>query len=147
LRSTSPASGGRGRPFGETYCFRKGALRSSGTPVFADVWKKGHFAFEYKKKSLGEALKRPSQYAWNLENPPLNVVCDTNAIKNVTARTNTPSKTFDLTLDDLADPEKFEILHAVVRRKLRIGDEYVVLSSRFTRTASEPKPISSAIGS
>jgi hypothetical protein len=45
-------------PSGERYCFEKGALKSSGTPGFADVWKKGHFAFEYKKKkkSLGEAL-------------------------------------------------------------------------------------------
>ncbi len=74
-------------PSGERYCFEKGALKSSGTPGFADVWKKGHFAFEYKKKkkSLGEALKQLSQFAWNLENPPLNVVCDTNAIRIVTA--------------------------------------------------------------
>jgi hypothetical protein len=102
-------------PAGERYCFEKGALKASGNPGFADVWKKGYFAFEYKKKkkNLGEALKQLSQYAWNLENPPLNVVCDTNLIRIVTAWTNTPSKTFDLTLDDLADPEKFAILHAV----------------------------------
>lgn len=43
----------------------------------------------------------------------MNVVCDTNAIRIVTAWTNTLSKTFDLTPDDLADPEKFAILHAV----------------------------------
>ncbi len=102
-------------PTGERYCFEKGALKSSGNDGFADVWKKGYFAFEYKKKkkNLNEALKQLSQYAWNLESPPLNVACDTNAIKIVTAWTNTPSKTFDLTLDDLADPEKFAILHAV----------------------------------
>ena len=102
-------------PTGETYCFEKGALKSSGNPGFADVWKKGFFAFEYKKKkkNLGEALKQLSQYAWNLENPPLHVVCDTNVFKVVTAWTNTPSRTFDLTLDDLADPEKLAIVHAV----------------------------------
>jgi type II restriction/modification system DNA methylase subunit YeeA len=102
-------------PAGKRYCFEKGAAKSYGNPGFADVWKQGYFAFEYKKKkkNLGEALKQLSQYAWNLENPPLNVVCDTNAIKIVTAWTNTLSKTFDLTLDDLADPEKFAILHAV----------------------------------
>jgi hypothetical protein len=102
-------------PSGERYCFEKGALKSSGKPGWADVWKKGYFAFEYKKKwkSLGEALKQLSQYAWNLENPPLNVVCDTNAIRIVTAWTNTPSLTFDLTLDDLADPQKSAILRAV----------------------------------
>ena len=102
-------------PSGEHYCFEKGALKSSGTHGFADVWKKGYFAFEYKKKkkNLGEALKQLSQYAWNLEHPPLNVVCDTNAIKIVTTWTNTLPLTFDLSLDDLADPEKFAILHAV----------------------------------
>ena len=95
-------------PSGEHYCFEKGAPKSSGTPGFADVWKQGYFGFEYKKKkkSLGEALKQLSQYAWNLEKPPLNVACDTNALRIVTAWTNTLSKTFDLTLDDLADPEK-----------------------------------------
>jgi hypothetical protein len=110
-------------PSGERYCFEKGALKSSGTPGFADVWKKGYFAFEYKKKkkNLIEALKQLSQYAWNLENPPLNVVCDSNAIRIVMAWTNTLSKTFDLSLDDLADPEKLAILHAVFRdqEKLR----------------------------
>lgn len=102
-------------PTGESYCFKKGSLKSSGTPGFADVWKRGFFAFEYKKKkrNLSEALKQLSQYAWNLENPPLNVVCDTNTIRIVTVWTNTPSRTFDLTLDDLADPEKFAVLHAV----------------------------------
>src|SRR5580700_2198938 len=30
-------------PSGERYCFEKGALKSSGRPGFADVWKKGHF--------------------------------------------------------------------------------------------------------
>ena len=44
-------------PFGETYCFDKGALKSSGTPGFADVWKKGHFAFEYKKKKKTSARR------------------------------------------------------------------------------------------
>ncbi len=73
----------------------RGALKSSGTPGFADVWKQGHFGFEYKKKkkNLGEALKQLSQYAWNLENPPLNVACDTIATRIVTVWTNTLSKT------------------------------------------------------
>jgi hypothetical protein len=59
-------------PSGRDYCFEEGALKSS-VPGFADVWKKGYFAFEYKKKNriLGEALKQLSQSVWNLENPPL----------------------------------------------------------------------------
>ncbi len=143
-------------PTGERYCFEKGALKSSGTPGFADVWKKGFFAFEYKKKkkNLGEALKQLSQYAWNLENPPLNVVCDTNLIRIVTAWTNTPSKTFDLTLDDLADPEKFEILHAVFHdpEKLRghmtramltkeAADKFSGLAQRFLSRGHAPEAV------
>ena len=33
-------------PTGEWYCFEKGAIKSTGHPGFADVWKKGFFAFE-----------------------------------------------------------------------------------------------------
>lgn len=52
-------------PSGKRYCFEKGAAKSYGNPGFADVWKQGYFAFEYKKKkkNLGEALKQLSQYA------------------------------------------------------------------------------------
>ncbi len=143
-------------PSGERFCFEKGALKSSGNPGFADVWKRGYFAFEYKKKkkNLGEALKQLSQYAWNLENPPLNVVCDTNAIRIVTAWTNTPSRTFDLTLDDLADPEKFAILHAVFHdpEKLRghmtremltkeAADKFSGLAQRFQSRGHAPEAV------
>jgi restriction-modification enzyme MmeI-like protein len=143
-------------PSGERYCFEKGALKSAGTPGFADVWKQGYFAFEYKKKkkSLGEALKQLSQYAWNLENPPLNVVCDTNVIRIVTAWTNTLSKTFDLTLDDLADPEKFAILRAVFHdpEKLRghmtremltkeAADKFLGLAERLQSRGHPPEAV------
>ena len=45
---------------------------------FADVWKKGCFAFEYKgkKKNLDEAYKQLLRYRESLLNPPLLVVCD-----------------------------------------------------------------------
>ncbi len=143
-------------PSGERFCFEKGALKSSGNPGYADVWKKGYFAFEYKKKrkNLGEALKQLSQYAWNLENPPLNVVCDTNLIRIVTAWTNTPSKTFDLSLDDLAEPEKFAILHAVFHdpEKLRghmtremltkeAADKFSGLAQRFQSRGHAPAAV------
>ena len=143
-------------PSGQNYCFEKGALKSSGNPGFADVWKKGYFAIEYKKKkkNLCEALKQLSQYAWNLENPPLNVVCDTDLIRIVTAWTNTPSKTFDLSLDDLADPEKFAILRAVFHdpEKLRghmtremltkeAADKFSGLAQRFQSRGHSPEAV------
>jgi hypothetical protein len=45
---------------------------------FADVWKKGCFAWEYKgkKKNLDEAYRQLLRYRESLLNPPLLVVCD-----------------------------------------------------------------------
>jgi hypothetical protein len=45
---------------------------------FADVWKKGCFAWEYKgkKKNLDEAYKQILRYRESLLNPTLLVVCD-----------------------------------------------------------------------
>ena len=45
---------------------------------FADVWKKGCFAWEYKgkKKNLDEAYGNLLRYRESLLNPPLLVVCD-----------------------------------------------------------------------
>ncbi|HET8777911.1 MAG TPA: hypothetical protein VFN76_09640 [Candidatus Limnocylindria bacterium] len=37
-------------PTGEYYAFEKGATKATGDEGFADVWKKGHFAWEYKGK-------------------------------------------------------------------------------------------------
>ena len=37
-------------PSGETYCFERGAYRDAGGDGWADVWKRHHFAWEYKGK-------------------------------------------------------------------------------------------------
>lgn len=44
-------------PTGETYTFERGVTKTSGGQGWADVWKKGYFAWEYKKthKSLDDA--------------------------------------------------------------------------------------------
>jgi hypothetical protein len=102
-------------PAGERYCFEKGAMKSTGNPGWADVWKKGFFAFEYKKrkKNLKEAQDQLARYAWHLENPPIHVACDTNLIRVITAFNNAPTRTFDIALDDLARHESRAILEAV----------------------------------
>jgi hypothetical protein len=66
-------------PTGERFTFEKGATKTGGGEGFADVWKRGYFAFEYKKRkrNLDEALAQLVRYAAALENPPLQVVCDT----------------------------------------------------------------------
>ncbi|MCY4368331.1 MAG: hypothetical protein OXF41_02690 [bacterium] len=37
-------------PFGESYCFERGARKDTGGDGWADVWKRHHFAWEYKGK-------------------------------------------------------------------------------------------------
>src|SRR5450759_4461588 len=65
-------------PTGSWYAFEKGAEKFDGRDGFADVWKKGFFAWEYKgkRKDLKAALRQLVDYKDALENPPLLVVSD-----------------------------------------------------------------------
>ena len=65
-------------PTGDCYAFEKGAEKTGGGDGFADVWKSGYFAWEYKgkRKDLAAAYTQLLQYREALENPPLLVVCD-----------------------------------------------------------------------
>jgi type II restriction/modification system DNA methylase subunit YeeA len=102
-------------PRGESFTFEKGVTKTGGGDGFADVWKKGFFAWEYKKKkrNLDDALAQLVRYAAALENPPLQVACDTDRFLIRTAWTNTVPKAYEFTLDDLGEPKNLEILHAV----------------------------------
>jgi len=102
-------------PVGEWFTFEKGVAKTGGGDGFADVWKKNFFAWEYKKKkrNLDDALGQLVRYAAALENPPLQVACDTDRLVIRTAWTNAVPKTYELTLDDLADPRRLDILHSV----------------------------------
>lgn len=102
-------------PTGEWFTFEKGVTKTGGGEGFADVWKRNHFAWEYKKKkrNLNVALEQLVRYAAALENPPLQVACDTDRFVIRTAWTNAVPETYDLTLEDLADPKKLDILHSV----------------------------------
>jgi type II restriction/modification system DNA methylase subunit YeeA len=102
-------------PLGEWFTFEKGVTKTGGGDGFADVWKKGFFAWEYKKKkrNLDDALAQLVRYAAALENPPLQVACDTDRFLIRTAWTNAVSKTYELTLEELSEPQKLDILHAV----------------------------------
>src|SRR5258708_8894443 len=77
-------------PIGEWFTFEKGVAKTGGGDGFADVWKKGFFAWEYKKKkrNLDDALGQLVRYAAALENPPLQVACDTDRFLIRTAWTN-----------------------------------------------------------
>jgi hypothetical protein len=102
-------------PTGESFTFEKGVTKTGGGEGFADVWKKDFFAWEYKKRkrNLDEALVQLVRYAAALENPPLQVVCDTDRFLIRTAWTREVPKTYEFALEDLADPTNLSILHSV----------------------------------
>ena len=99
----------------DSYCFEKGAEKVGGGQGFADVWRKGAFAWEYKgqKANLGAALRQLQAYVLDLQNPPYLVVSDMARIEVHTNWTNTVSRTYAFTLDDLLAPETLNILRQV----------------------------------
>ena len=100
-------------PTGERYCFERGARKDEGGEGWADVWKRHHFAWEYKGKhaNLDAAFRQLRQYALALENPPLLIVSDMVRFRIRTNWTNSVSRIHEFTLVDLSD--------AAVRNKLK----------------------------
>jgi len=99
-------------PRGEWFAFEKGAKKTGGGDGWADVWRRHCFAWEYKgkHKDLNAALRQLQQYALALDNPPLLIVSDMETIEIHTHFTNTVNVTHRLTLDDLANPAKLDLL-------------------------------------
>ena len=103
----------------DNYCFERGLNRTGSgnlhTNGFADVWLRGHFAWEYKApgKRLDVALKQLMMYALALDNPPLLVVSDRQQIEIHTHFTGTPSECHRFSLDDLHRPELQQRLRAL----------------------------------
>jgi len=95
-------------PDGSAYAFEKGATKATGGAGWADVWRKGCFAWEYKSKSkdLDAAYQQLPQYSGALENPPLLVVSDIARITIRTNYTNSVQQRHEIRLDDLTDPAK-----------------------------------------
>lgn len=100
---------------GDWYCFERGASKTAGGEGWADVWKRGHFGWEYKgkRKDLKAAFAQLQQYAVALENPPLLVVSDMDRIIVHTNWTNTVSETHEIKLAELTNPHKRELLRWV----------------------------------
>ena len=74
--------------------------KTGGGEGWADVWMKGKFAWEYKRKrrSLLEAYQQLLRYREDLENPPLLVVCDLNRFEVHTNFTGTAKRVYDFDL-------------------------------------------------
>jgi len=98
-----------------SYCFERGAGKASGGDGWADVWKRGHFGWENKRpgRDLRAALKQLTDYALELENPPLLVVSDRERIEIHTAFTGYPDQPRTITIADIGQPENLQILRWV----------------------------------
>lgn len=92
-------------PKGDWFTFEKGASKTSGGEGWADVWRKGCFAWEYKgrRKDLKAAFNQLLQYSVALENPPLLIVSDMDRILIHTNWTNTVQEVHEIALEDLLD--------------------------------------------
>jgi len=90
---------------------------SKGDYGFVDVWWRGKFGWEYKRKgkytSLDEAYRQLCQYREALENPPLLIVCDIARIEIHTNFTGTAKVVHTIELDRLAEPESLDLLRRV----------------------------------
>ena len=128
-------------PAGDSYCFERGARKDSGGDGWADVWKRGFFAWEYKgrRADLDAAFNQLRQYALALENPPLLIVSDMVRFRIRTNWTNSVSKTHELTLDDLADGEARDRLKWAMSdpERLRPGETRQMVTERAAATFAE----------
>ncbi|QQP88766.1 class I SAM-dependent DNA methyltransferase [Skermanella sp. TT6] len=102
-------------PTGENYAFERGATKTTGGEGWADVWKRGCFAWENKgkRKDLRTAYAQLQQYAVALDNPPLLVVCDMETIEIHTNWTNTVHQIYRIGIEDLREAHHRATLKAV----------------------------------
>jgi len=143
-------------PTGAVYTFEKGATKTTGGKGWADVWKRGCFAWEYKgkHKDLTAAFAQLQQYGPVLENPPLLVVSDMERIEVHTNWTNTLAVVHRIDIDDLRDAGKRDILKWVfsdperlkpgrTRRELTedVAREFAQLAWKLQSRGHEPQAV------
>jgi type II restriction/modification system DNA methylase subunit YeeA len=109
LNESTPA---QADPLGEKFCFERGARKTGGGDGWADVWKKGFFAWEYKgkHKDLDVAYAQLQRYAIALENPPLLVVSDMARIEIHTNFTNTVHEKHVIPITEIGAEHNLRIL-------------------------------------
>ena len=125
-------------PSGETYCFERGARKDTGGAGWADVWKRHHFAWEYKSQhsDLDAAFQQLRRYALALENPPLLIVSDMLRFRIYTNWTNSVSRIHEFGLDDLVDGANRDRLKWAFSdpERLRPGETRHALTERVAAT-------------
>jgi hypothetical protein len=109
---------------GAEYAFEKGVAVTAGASRgakgdrgFADVWWRGKFAWEYKRrdkyKDLSEAYGQLCQYREALDNPPLLIVSDIGRTEIHTNFTGTAKQVHAVTLAEMAEPRGLDLLRRV----------------------------------
>jgi len=104
-------------PSHESYRFEKPLTKVGGKAGFADVWKRGHFVWEYKTKgkypTLDEAYKQLLLYKEDLENPPVLVACDIARYEVHIGFTGYRTRIEAFEHADLRKSETRKLLHAI----------------------------------
>ncbi len=131
---------------GAEYTFEKGVTPtagasrgSAGERGFADVWWRGKFAWEYKRKGkyrdLTEAYRQLCQYREALENPPLLIVSDIARTEIHTNFTGTVKQVHAIALADMAEPRSLDLLRRVFTDPASFKPD--VTAERVTREVAE----------
>ena len=102
-------------PEGTYFTFERGVRTVEGGQGWADVWKRGHFGWEYKRrhKDLIAAYQQLLLYREDLENPPLLVVSDMDRFEVHTNFTGTAKQVHAFNLAGLAQPRNLDVLRKV----------------------------------
>jgi hypothetical protein len=147
---------------GDTFTFEKHVSKLRGGKGYADVWKRGYFAWEYKgkHKDLHAAYAQLADYREDLENPPLLVVCDQDRFEVHTNFTNTAPRVYRFTLDDLltgaptaacslppldvlralfTDPEQLRPERADARVTEQVAAEFAKLATSLRERGADPE--------
>jgi hypothetical protein len=109
---------------GIEYTFEKGVTPTAGASRgaagnrgFADVWWRGKFGWEYKRKDkyrdLVAAYRQLCQYREALENPPLLIVSDIARTEIHTNFTGTVKQVHAIALADMAEPRSLHLLRRI----------------------------------
>lgn len=143
-------------PSGQWFTFEAGANKQTGGQGWADVWKRGYFAWEYKGKhaDLDKAYQQLLLYRESLQNPPLLIVSDLDRIEIHTNFTNTVKQRIVLTLDDLLtpvgmrhlknaffEPESFRSPQTPASVTSQAAKEFAHLADLLRAQGHEPQPI------
>jgi SAM-dependent methyltransferase len=143
-------------PKGEWFTFEKGATKTSGGEGWADVWRKGCFAWEYKGRAanLDKAFDQLLRYSIALESPPLLIVSDMERVRIHTNWTNTVQQVHEIALEELVDARKRDLLRACFEDPERLrptktrqmlteeaAKEFAALAQRLRARGHEPHAV------